>query len=174
MRQSYDGTLTPEWIRKGIFTAEEVTVDENYIKITAYDNLAKLDVPFSDSGITFPVTLGNLYQSVCAHCSVPYGNTDFSNSNLVITSGNDIDENTSCRDVLSYIAQLACCFVYADVNGTVKLGWYTDTSYEVTEEQKISGTVTVSGVQLTDTNGSTRPNGTSSYLFQCCPAPLSI
>lgn len=27
VRQKYDGTLTPEWIRKGIFTAEEVTVD---------------------------------------------------------------------------------------------------------------------------------------------------
>lgn len=174
VRQSYDGTLTPEWIRKGIFTAEEVTVDENYIKVTAYDNLAKLDVPFSDSGITFPVTLGNLYQSVCAHCSVPYGNTDFSNSNLVITSGNDIDENTSCRDVLSYIAQLACRFVYADVYGTVRLGWYREFDYTILEQQKLNGTVTISGVQLTDTTDQIWLKGNKSYCIMIDNNPLAL
>lgn len=150
VRQSYDGTMTPEWLRKGIFTAEEVTVDENYIRITAYDNLAKLDVPFSGSGITFPITLGNLYQQICAFCSVPYGNMDFPNAGLVIGAGAELDENTSCRDVLSCIAQLACRFVYADVNGTVKLGWYRETDYAVSEQQKLNGTVTVTGVQLID------------------------
>ena len=84
IRQSYDGTLTPEWLRKGIFTAEEVTVDENYIKITAYDNLAKLDKPFEGSGISFPMTLGLLYQRICAYCGVPYGGMDFPNSGLLV------------------------------------------------------------------------------------------
>lgn len=173
VRQSYDGTLTPEWMRKGIFTVEEVTVDENYIKITAYDNLAKLDVPFSGSGITFPVSLGNLYQQTCAYCSVPYENTGFDNSGLVVSSDNEIDDSASCREVLSYIAQLACRFVYADVYGTVKMGWYADTGYEVTEKQKINGTVTVSGVQLTDTNETAYLKGTKNYCLFIEDNPLA-
>lgn len=171
--QSYTGTLTPEWIRKGIFTAEEITVDENYIRITAYDNLAKLDKPFSGSGISFPITLGELYQQVCAYCSVPYDNTSFYNSGLTISSGSELGEDASCREVLSYIAQLCCCYVYADVYGTVKMGWYTSASYEVTEKQKLSGTVTVSGVRLTDTNGSAWLLGTRNYCLSIEDNPLA-
>lgn len=174
VRQSYDGTMTPEWLRKGIFTAEEVTVDENYIRITAYDNLAKLDVPFSGSGITFPITLGNLYQQICAFCSVPYGNMDFPNAGLVIGAGAELDENTSCRDVLSCIAQLACRFVYADVNGTVKLGWYRETDYAVSEQQKLNGTVTVTGVQLTDAANQTTLTGTKNYCLMIDDNPLAL
>ena len=171
--QSYTGVLTPEWIRKGIFTAEEITVDENYIKITAFDNLAKTDVPFSESNISFPITLGNLYQRICAFCGVPYESTGFDNSGLVISSGNEIDGSTTCRDVLSYIAQLCCRFVYADTDGTVKIGWYNSTNYEVTERQKLSGTVTISGVQLTDTSDNVWIKGTDNYCLMIDDNPLA-
>lgn len=172
VRQSYNGTLTPEWIRKGIFTAEEITVNENYIKITAYDRLAALDKSFTGSGISFPVTLGELYRSVCAFCNVPFDNSSFENSDLVIAD-NVINEDASCREVLSYIAQLACCFVYADVYGTVKMGWYTSTSYEVTEKQKLNGTVEISGVQLTDTEDNVWLLGKRDYCLAIEDNPLA-
>ena len=172
IRQSYDGTLTPEWLRKGIFTAEEVTVDENYIKITAYDNLAKLDKPFEGSGISFPMTLGLLYQRICAYCGVPYGGMDFPNSGLLVRTA-ATDENTSCRDMLSYIAQLACRFVYADVSGTVLLGWYRETDYAVSEQQKLGGSVSVSGVQLTDDSENTWLIGNKNYCIMIEDNPLA-
>lgn len=174
VRQSYDGTLTPEWIRKGIFTAEEVTVDENYIKITAYDNMSKLDKPFSKSGISFPVSLASLFRQICTSCGVAYGGSDFPNSSLTINSAAEIDESTSCRDMISYIAQLACCFVYADVNGTIQMGWYRDTNYTVTEQQKLNGTVTITGVQLTDTEDTAHLSGTKNYCLMIDDNPIAL
>ena len=58
VEQKYDKTYTIEWIRKGIFTAEEITVSEKTISILAYDNIAKLDRLFNATGISFPCSAG--------------------------------------------------------------------------------------------------------------------
>lgn len=173
-KQKYDGTLENEWLDKGIFTVEEVTVNENYISITAYDNMAKLDVPFADAGVSFPITLFALYQKICTHCGVAYDSTAFPNQSLKVETGDHIDEEASCRDVLSYIAQLACSYAYADKKGTVKIGWYSETSYEITEQQKLNGTVTVSGVQLTDVDGKAYIKGSKKYCIMIEDNPLAI
>lgn len=169
--QSYDNTLTPEWLRKGIFTVEEVTVDENYIKITAYDNMAKLDVPFTDLNVTFPISLKNLFQTICAACSLPYELPDI--GNIIVGKNHEIPDDASCRDVISYVAQLCCRFVYADVTGTIKMGWYRDTDYIIDERQKLSGSVTISGVQLTDTGDVIHRVGTTSYCLMIDDNPLA-
>lgn len=171
VRQSYDNTLTPEWLRKGIFTVEEVTVDENYIKITAFDNMSKLDKPFSDVNVTFPITLKSLFQTICSACSLPYDTPDI--GTITVGKNHEIPEGASCRDVISYIAQLACRFVYADVNGTIKMGWYRDTGYIIDERQKLSGSVTISGVQLTDTGDIAHRLGTVSYCLMIDDNPLA-
>ena len=169
--QSYDNTLTPEWLRKGIFTVEEVTVDENYIRITAYDNMSKLDVPFADLNVTFPISLKNLFQTICAACSLPYELPDI--GNIIVGKNHEIPEDASCRDVISYVAQLCCRFVYADVTGTIKMGWYRDTDYIIDERQKLSGSVTISGVQLTDTGDVIHRVGTTSYCLMIDDNPLA-
>lgn len=171
VRQSYDNTLTPEWLRKGIFTVEEVTVDENYIKITAFDNMSKLDKPFSDVNVTFPITLKSLFQTICSACSLPYDTPDI--GTITVGKNHEIPEGASCRDVISYIAQLACRFVYADVTGTIKMGWYRDTGYIIDERQKLSGSVTISGVQLTDTGDIAHRLGTVSYCLMIDDNPLA-
>lgn len=169
--QNYDNTLNPEWLRKGIFTVEEVTVDENYIKITAYDNMAKLDVPFTDLNVTFPISLKNLFQTICAACSLPYELPDI--GNIIVGKNHEIPEDASCRDVISYVAQLCCRFVYADVTGTIKMGWYRDTDYIIDERQKLSGSVTISGVQLTDTGDVIHRVGTTSYCLMIDDNPIA-
>lgn len=171
VRQSYDNVLTPEWLRKGIFTVEEVTVDENYIKITAFDNMSKLDTPFSDVNVTFPITLKSLFQTICSACSLPYDTPDI--GNITVGKNHEIPEEASCRDVISYIAQLACRFVYADVNGTIKMGWYRDTDYIIGERQKLSGSVTISGVQLTDTGDIAHRLGTADYCLMIDDNPIA-
>ena len=171
--QKYDGTLTVEWLRKGLYTAEEVTVNENYISIVAYDDMAKFDVPFSDVGIHFPATLGQIYAAVCNFCGVPYDSLNFPNADLQVKTGEYISEDASCREVLSYIAQLACCFAYADNVGIIHLSWYSTTDYNISEEQKLNGTVTVSGVQLTDTDENVWLSGTKNYCLVIDDNPLA-
>ena len=172
-KQKYDGTLETEWLDKGIFTVEEVTVNENYISITAYDNMAKLDVPFADAGVSFPITLFALYQKICTHCGVAYDAVSFANARIR-TTGEHIEEEASCRDVLSYIAQLACSYAYATTDGEIKIGWYSETGYEITEQQKLNGTVTVSGVQLTDVEGKVYIKGSKKYCIMIEDNPLAI
>ena len=173
IEQKYDGTYKTEWLRKGIYTIEDVTVDEKYIKILAYDNIAKLDVPFREAGIKFPVTLLSLYHKICTYCSVPYSGT-FPNSGITINSDSEIDENASCRDVISYIAQLACSFVTAGTDGTIRIGWYADTDYRIEEQQKLNGTVNVSGVQLTTVDDNVYMTGTKDYCIVIEENPLAL
>lgn len=173
IEQDYNGNMRTEKLRKGIFNAEEVTVEENYIHILAFDNVAKLDKPFSDSGLSFPITLGVLYRWICTYCGVSYSAGNFPNNGLEITPDIETLRSSSCRDVISYIAQLACRYVYADVYGTVRFGWYSETGYVINEQQKINSTVAVTGVQITDNNDNTYIIGTQGYCLQIDDNPLA-
>ena len=126
--QSYTGDLTIEWLNKGLFTAEEVTVNEKYISIVAYDNMAKFDKEIPD--INFPATLSDIFSRICTHCGVAYTSLNFPNKDLIVKS-NYLEKDTSCRDVLSYIAQLACSYVYVNSSGSVSLKWFENTDYAV-------------------------------------------
>lgn len=176
--QKYDGTITIEWLRKGIYTAEEITVNEKYISIVAYDNLAKLDVPFADAGISFPCPLHQLYTNICTYCGVPYRLWVFPNSPYVVASGNDIDDETSCRDVLSFLAQLARCFVTCDSSGNVCLSWYknttySNTTYSINEKQRLNSTVQITGIRLVKDDDETLI-GTTGYCLSIEDNPLAL
>jgi hypothetical protein len=145
--QSYTGDLTVEWLNKGLFTAEEVTVNEKYISIVAYDNMAKFDKEMPD--ISFPATLSDIFSRICTHCGVAYTSLDFPNRDLIVKK-NYLESDTSCRDVLSYIAQLACSYAYINPGGSVSLKWFTNTNYIVSEKQCLNSTVSITGVQFTD------------------------
>ncbi|MEE3404415.1 MAG: hypothetical protein VZR73_10065 [Acutalibacteraceae bacterium] len=146
--QSYTGELTIEWIDKGLFTVEEVIVNENTLSVIAYGIMAKFDTPFSDVS-SRPSTLGQLYAAVCTHCGIPYDTLNFTNANMSISYDN-VPDDASCRDIISYVAQLACSFAYVDSSGTLQLGWFTETDYVVNDRQRINGSVTVTGVRLAD------------------------
>lgn len=147
--QKYDGTITTEWLRKGLYTTEEVTVNEKYISITAYDYMAKFDKDFAELNLAFPVSLANLLSSICTYCGVAYGSlVDFPYASYMVNDKSTINESTTCRDIISYIAQIACSYAYIDTSGYLRLGWYTDTDITIDEKQKLNGTVTVTGMQM--------------------------
>ncbi len=172
--QKYDGTFTVEWLRKGIYTAEEVTVNEKYISIVAYDNIAKLDVPFADIGLRFPRTVAEIYSRICTYCGVPYAPGMFPDSGYLISTGNNIEDGASCREVLSYAAQLTRSFVICDPAGTVHLRWYESTDYEINERQKINGTVQITGVKLTAADEEESLLGTDDYCLAIQDNPLAL
>ena len=182
--QKYDGTFTVEWLRKGIYTAEEVTVNEKYISIVAYDNIAKLDVPFADIGLRFPRTVAEIYSRICTYCGVPYAPGMFPDSGYLISTGNNIEDGASCREVLSYAAQLTRSFIFCDNTGTVHIRWYEDAVtgnedgqdviYEINERQKINGTVQITGVRLTTADGEKSLLGTDGYCLTIEDNPLAL
>ena len=169
--QSYTGDLTVEWLNKGLFTAEEVTVNEKYISVIAYDNMAKFDEELPD--ISFPATLSSIFSRICTHCGVAYTSLDFPNRDLIVKK-NYLESDTSCRDVLSYIAQLACSFAYINPNGSVSLKWFTNTNYIVSEKQRLNGTVRVTGVQFTDVDENKYLLGRENYCLMIDDNPFVI
>lgn len=183
--QKYDGTLTVEWLRKGIYTAEEITVNEKYISIVAYDNIAKLDVPFADIGIVFPRTLAELYGRICTYCGISYASPNFANAGYIVGTDEYIDEDASCREVMSYIAQMARAFVSCDNVGTLHLRWYEEAVlgydeahnkifYELNERQKINSTVQITGVRHIAPDETETLVGADGYCIVIDDDPLAL
>lgn len=112
-----------EWLRKGFFTVDEAKTGGGQIVLTALDNLQFLDVPFSDVSISFPCEAVDLLNAVCTHCGITLGTQSFTNSDFVIKRRPD-DEAITCREIASWIAQIAGCFVRTNVDGDIELKWY--------------------------------------------------
>ena len=148
IEQKYDGTTKTEWIKKGIYYTEEITENENFVSIVAYDAMSKFDKPYNSS-LKFPQMLLSIFSDACTACGVPYSSLNFPNGTFYIQSKDFIDESATYRDIISYVAQLACCFVRVDVDGIVHMRWYEDTNREIIERQKISGNVTVTCALIT-------------------------
>lgn len=174
VEQKYDGTTKTEWIKKGIYYAEEITESENFISIVAYDAMAKFDKPYNSS-LKFPQMLLSIFSDACTACGVPYASLNFPNSTFYVQSKDFIDESATYRDIISYVAQLACCFARVDVDGMIHMRWYEETDREISERQKISGSVTVTCALITtaDEDSKTYILGHSGYAANIEDNPLA-
>ena len=66
-----------EWIPKGIYTAEPGKFTGAVISVTAYDNMAKFDRPYTESSLKYPATLGQIAADACSVCGVVQASADF-------------------------------------------------------------------------------------------------
>lgn len=174
VEQKYDGTIKTEWIKKGIYYTEEITESENFVSIVAYDAMAKFDKPYKSS-LKFPQTLSAIFSDACTACGVPYASLNFPNKDFSVASKEDIDENNTYRDIISYVAQLACCFVRVDVDGMIHMRWYKKTGREISERQKIFGSIKVTCALITtaDDKPKTYTLGYSGYAVNIEDNPLA-
>lgn len=127
---------TTEWLRKGVFEVYEPNSNNGIINIIAFDNMKKLDKPFSLCTITFPCTVLALLQQCCLDCGVPLLTSSFTNSSLVIAT-RPTDEAITYREVVSYIAQLSGCYARCDTYGRLELKWYDTSAFE--QEDNVDG-----------------------------------
>ena len=122
-----DGTI--EKIRKGIFTVDEASYDGSLITLSCLDNMYKLDYAYTESGLSYPATLGEIVRDVCYVCGVTLQTTTFFNSSYVVQN-RPADESLTCRQVLSWAAQIACSWVRFDTYGRLCLDWYDQSVFE--------------------------------------------
>jgi hypothetical protein len=122
---------TVEYLPKGVFTVDNPGAKGSIIVLEALDNMAKLNTEFSGVMISFPCTNQQLLQAVCLHCGVSLSTVSFLNSGY-INSSRPADEAISCREVVSWIAQMAGCFARCNTVGALELKWY---DFEVFEQQ---------------------------------------
>lgn len=110
----------------GVFTAQKPRIVSTHrVKITAYDNVAKLDQDLTEQLETIlsqNVTLRDLAETVCRECGADLSADAFPNEDLPVKpfTGKGI----TGRRILSWIAQAAGRFCTADPEGLVQFGWY--------------------------------------------------
>ena len=130
---------TYEFVPLGYFTAERPNVPSVIeIHFTCYDYMQKFEVDMpsaSDLGITYPITIGNLYAAMCNYVHVPYRSSTFINSTAVITKHLDEFENVTMREVLSWIAEAAGSNARVDRDGYMVMDWMRDTEQSFNESK---------------------------------------
>lgn len=123
-----DGTI--EKIRKGLFAVDEPTYNGSLITLYCLDEMHKLDRPYTESKLVYPATLGEIVRDVCSVCDVTLLTTTFNNSSYQIQHRPE-DDALTCRQVVSWAAQIACCWARCDSYGRLRLDWYDQSVFEI-------------------------------------------
>lgn len=122
-----DGRI--EKIRKGVYIVDEPQYDGTTITLECLDNMSRFDEDYSGVKTPYPATLGEIAKDICSYCGVAFATADFDNRNYEI-AGRPIDESLTCRQMLAYCAQLACCFGRCDTYGRLEFKWFEQGIFE--------------------------------------------
>ena len=114
----------------GVFNIKEITKSTHgKYEVKAYDNISKFDIIVDSwiDSLTFPITLGNMFSSLCTYCGCTAYSTSFTNSSMKVKD-NFTGINITGRAVLGYIAQCAGGFAKAYNNGKIQITKFTTKS----------------------------------------------
>lgn len=123
-----------QYVTVGIFKGERPDkVRGKLIDFTAYDRMQKFEVSASDfiENMTFPVTLGAVFSSLCAAVGVEPITTTFTNSTKNFTFNPFSTSDYTAREVLAWIAEAAGCYARVNADGKVELNTFTTNSYKI-------------------------------------------
>ena len=127
---AYDGLY--EFTPLGIFIADRPNVvKKKILSITANDQMQLFDVDMPSSsqlGVTYPITLSNLFKKMCTHVGVQYKSASFLNSGLVVSSEPEDFSDATMREVLGWIAEASCSICRFDRDGRLEMAWFTTTN----------------------------------------------
>lgn len=183
LTERYNGTeKTYEFVPFGVFEADRPNVpDVIKIDFTCNDRMTKLnkDMPkASELGITYPTTIGTLFEKICQYFQVPYLTSTFINSDGGIAKEPDEFSNTTAKAVIGWIAEAACCNAVFNRDGLLELKWIKETGVRIDETGYVEfnpywyETTKVDKVLNRDTQSSTdksHGSGEVSYLIQDNP-----
>lgn len=145
------GSGEVEWVKKGVFNISSNNNKLPKIDFQAYDNMSKLDLPFSAVKITYPITLGNMAKAICDYCGVGLETTAFDNSSYSIKTA-PIGTDYSCRKMISCIAQISGGFARFNAEGKLEIKWYSDDiDHEIPVYKDVRAEakdVTITGIQV--------------------------
>lgn len=122
-----DGRI--EKIRKGVYTVDEPQYDGTTITLECLDNMSRFDEDYGNVKTAYPATLGEIVRDICTYCKVAFITPAFNNYTYEV-KGRPTDESLTCRQVLAYCAQLACCFGKCDSYGRLEFKWFEQGIFE--------------------------------------------
>ncbi len=114
----------------GQFICEPVIATKTSYKFVAHDNAIKLDADFSQwlraNQGNFQMTIYSLVSAACTVAGVTLGSTSWNLSTENVQAF--YADGLTCRDILSYAAELGCCFVRCHSDGEVYFDWFSTVS----------------------------------------------
>lgn len=120
---------TGEETQIGIYTCEKPEKDGgNKYKVTAYDNITKLDIDVADwlNSLSFPVTISSFATQLATKCGLEFANTAPINGDYSVQA---FTANSSTgRDLMKMVAQATGCFIRANAAGKLEYAWYVTNS----------------------------------------------
>lgn len=120
---------TTERIRKGTYFVDEARYNGSIITLSCLDNMSKFDRAYSESKLKYPTTLNQIVRDACTVCKVSLQTYNFPHDSFTVQNKPD-DEATTFREIISWCAQIACCFCRCDTLGRLELKWYDQDAIE--------------------------------------------
>lgn len=101
------------------------------IKLDCYDIKYKLKTKYDSALYTFPMTLKEWRNAIFTNCGVQYDNSDFPNSDLILSEQPYLDENLENIQVISLIAESGSSNVITDANDKFYFSFINNTTHIV-------------------------------------------
>lgn len=132
------GVETWEYVPLGTFhvdTPERRRVAT--ISCTALDGMQKFDADCDDwwAGLTWPLTRGQLLQSLCTWAGVTLETTTFPGSTVSIAAAPMAANGLVGKDVLGWIAETACAYARMSRDNKLALVWFSAQDVTLTQGQ---------------------------------------
>ena len=131
---------TDEMLTMGTFTVDETVYNGSIITLTCLDNMSKFDKPYSTT-LVYPQTLGAIVRDACGTCGVTLANNSlqFPHYDYIVDEAPS-GEDTTFRQVISWAAQIACCFARCNPDGQLEIKWYNTSALDTASEDLDGGT----------------------------------
>ncbi len=107
------------------------------ISCEALDGMQKFNVDVDDwwAGLKWPMTRGQLLQSLCTEVGVTLKTATFPGSDVSIASAPVAGNGFVGKDVLGWIAETACAYARMSRDGELELMWFAQQSVTLTRSQ---------------------------------------
>ena len=119
-----------EEIKLGTYEVDETSYDGSLITLTCLDNMSKFDKAY-ETNLQFPATLYQMVSDACSKCGVTLDTSslNFPHKDYIV-SDKPSGDNTTFRQVISWVAQIACCFARCNVDGNLEIRWYNTDEFD--------------------------------------------
>lgn len=119
-----------DWVQVGVFSGKRPkSTSKGVIDLTGYDRMQRFDRDADDflDLITFPCTLQDLFDELCSFVMVQTVEGD-EIADVMARTVTEFDRNgiSSCRDLLSLIAEANGCYARITPEGLLQFQWFQD------------------------------------------------
>ncbi len=118
-----------EELQIGTYIVDNAVYNGATITLTLVDYISKFDQPFYLTSLSYPATLLEIVQNLCTVCGVTLNTLNFPHNGYSINYEPE-KEAVSCREVLSWVATIAGCYVKCNASGQLVLQWFNTNALE--------------------------------------------